>query len=72
MTESGYERYSKIKSIKPICHQCFWEGDYGKVKLKNLNKKQMKELRRYIPDLTEEKMQETLEYIERIKNDRTK
>ena len=70
MTEAGYQRFSTIKNIKPICHECFWKWDYGKVKLKTLNKNQMKELKRYIPDLTDEKMKETLADIARIKNDR--
>jgi len=34
-----------------------------------MNKKQMEELKKYIPDLTEEKMEKTLSKIEMIKND---
>ena len=68
MTKEGYARHLKIKNIKAICHECFWKYK-GKVKIKPLNKKQMEELKRYIPDLTEEKMRETLLNIEEIKND---
>ena len=68
MTKESYSRYLKIKNIKAICHKCFWKYK-SKVKLKSLNKKQMEELKRYIPDLTEQKMMETLLEIERIKND---
>jgi len=70
MTKAGYERYLKIKNIKAICHECFWKYK-GKVKIKTMNKKQMEELKKYIPDLTEEKMKKTLSKMELIKNDTT-
>ena len=70
MTKESYARYLRIKNIKAICHECFWKYK-GKVKLTTLNKKQMQELKKYIPDLTEEKMRETISNIENIKNDTT-
>ena len=68
MTKAGYERFLKIKNIKAICLECFWKHK-GKVNIKSMNKKQIEELKKYIPDLTEEKMKNTLSKIEMIKND---
>ena len=68
MTKASYERYLIIKNCKAICHECFWESKYDKVIVKTLNKRQMEELKKYIPDLTEEKIKETMLKIERIKN----
>lgn len=68
MTEASYQRYLRIKNIKVICHKCFSEYD-KKVKIKTLDKKQMYELKKYIPDLTEEKMEELISKMEMIKND---
>ena len=70
MTKEGYARYLKIKNIKAICPECFWKYK-GKVKMKTLSKKQMKELKKYIPNLTEKNMQETILKIQEIKNDTT-
>ena len=47
MTKESYKRYLKIKNIKAICPECFWKYK-GKVKMKTLSKKQMKELKKYI------------------------
>ena len=66
MTNASYERYLTIKNIKPICYECFWNGDYDKIKVKSLNKMQMNELKKYIPDLTHEKMKDTMLKIEMI------
>ena len=68
MTKESYKRYLTIKKIKAICHECFWKYK-GNVKIKTMNKKQMEELKKYIPDLTEEKMQKIISKMEMIKND---
>lgn len=67
MTEAGYKRFLKIKGIKPICHQCFWRYK-GKVNIKAMNEEQMNELKKYMPELTKEKMEDVLKKIEAIKN----
>lgn len=67
MTKASYERYLKIKGIKTICHECFWKYK-GKVNINTMNKKQMIELKKYIPDLTKEKMKDIISKIEMIKN----
>ena len=72
MTKASYERYLTIKNIKPICHECFLDSDYDEIKVKTPSKMQMEELKKYIPDLTQEKMKKTLSKIEMIKNARQK
>ena len=70
MTKASYERFLGLEDVKPICHECFWKNNYGEVEIKTMNKKQMEELQKYIPDLTEEKMKEIIVKMEKIKNDR--